>query len=175
MASIFSFNSFAGYGAEIAVLLSLAGVVILWRSLALQDIHIREQKLVLAELRTHLAQCTRDQIESCDLIVALQEQCSGLQARQQMLEKHGSDAQRIDLAMRMLKRGSRDTATLQDLGLSSSEIKLLLRLHSKPEAAQSVVNPEANFTKAAKNKKTAELVPDEVSTQGQALAQLFKT
>ncbi len=170
MTSIFSFTLFAGYA---AVILSLAGFAVLLRSMLTQATHMREQKSVFTQLHAHITQCAKEQIASHDQIISLKEQCASLHARQQMVEKHGSDTQRIDLAMRMLKRGTGDTATLHDLGLSASEIKLLLRLHSTPAQRH---RPVENIAEAVKRKAVRAVVPVSaaISTQGQALAQLFE-
>ncbi len=116
-------------------LLLLAGVGLLLKSAFSQDALISEQRESLKQLRDHVVQTVKSQVELNDQVEALRERCARLVAHQQVVKPNSSDHRRFDLAVRMLKRGVGDMTTLHDLGLSDSEAKLLWRLHG----SQSVV------------------------------------
>lgn len=153
------------------------GVGVLVKSMFTQDQQIRHQRMVNAQIRAHVADCLKAQITSFDQVDSLQERCAKLLARQQLVEKRGPDAQRIELANRMLRRGSVDLATLHDLGLTNSEIKLLTRLHAVTQTTKAC-SPEQP-KKSGDDERVAPMTFDKpvlpTTSQGQALARLFET
>lgn len=160
MNSYYLFHFLGNYVPLLALVLNVAGWVMLVKSMHTQDLQMQKQHLVVAQLREHLSECVKAQIASHDQVDSLNERCAKLTARQQLVEKRGPDAQRIELATRMLKRGNGDVQTLHDLGLSNSEIKLLTRLHGVPTVAAVTEDNKPRTTIAA---------------QGQALARLLQT
>lgn len=176
-------SGFVGIHAlEITLLFFVAGTFVLLRSLMTQDEFIQAQKLSVADLELKLESSLAQQTQLAEQLDVLQEQCTHLHARQQLVEKHGSDTQRIDLAMRMLKRGNGSAETLKDLGLSASEIKLLLTLHSAPPSVEdhgetgkerAEVPGEARV-RVVQDSASPSVTNDIQSAQGARLARLFK-
>ncbi|MFK8029934.1 MAG: DUF2802 domain-containing protein [Gammaproteobacteria bacterium] len=116
----------------LALLIFISSMLLLFGLLRRQQRQLGKQRSILNQMAEQFQNCNLNESGIQDQLEALHEQCKSLNARQQLVEKHGSDVQRIDLATRMLKRGVGNVETLQDLGLSASEIKLLLRLHGVP-------------------------------------------
>ena len=145
------------YVPHIALGLSFTGMTMVVKSMFTQELYLQQQAVVINQLREHVGECIKAQIDSHDQVDELKERCAKLLARQQRVEKRGPDAQRIELATRMLQRGQCDVQTLYDLGLSSSEIRLLTQLHSSVELE--LPKEEISFQPA--------------SAQGDALAQLL--
>ena len=183
MSSFYVFHLLVSHVPLVALFLNALGVGVLVTSMFTQDRQMRQQRQTITQLRGYVTDCLRAQIAAYDQVDKLQERCSKLLARQQLVEKRGPDAQRIELATRMLKRGSVDTSTLLDLGLTNTEIKLLTRLHGVPETMRSA-SPEADGSPAPEEpvqSETAEesskkaSTPAVLATQAQVLAQLFQT
>lgn len=176
-------SNFAG---AIALVLYIAGVLVLLHSMRIQDRQRNGQAAIIAQLRKHLGQSVKAQVELHDHVTLLNERYTELLNRQQRVETRAPDSRRIDTAMRMLKRGNGDAQTLQDLGLSYGEVKLLLRLHGKttgtaptpsqqravsPAVNASVKNPRTNDVPATKPHSQRQ---HPVAAQGRALAQMLQ-
>lgn len=151
------FAIFGSFTPFILILLFLAGAGMLFKSTRSQDCVIRAQGEAINTLRQHVADSIKAQVVLHDEMTSLRERCAKLVAQQQLAKSHGPDTRRFDLAVSMLKRGTGDKQTLQELGLSNSEAKLLMRLHGAPESEV------AEVTK-----------PVPVTAQGQVLAQMLR-
>ncbi|MEM7081974.1 MAG: hypothetical protein AAF465_04525 [Pseudomonadota bacterium] len=128
MSAVFS-TLFHQYSAFIALILYLTGGLFMFRSISAEADNARRQRALTRQLHEQLVVCLQQQIVTTDQVTVLSEQCDSLKFSQNRLNQSVAPTERFAMATRLLKRGSVETALLEEIGLKTSEIRLLKRLH----------------------------------------------
>ncbi|MEO1573668.1 MAG: DUF2802 domain-containing protein [Pseudomonadota bacterium] len=108
-------------------------------TLALCILHLRRRDATniarIQRLEDVLTRLTREELTAVARLSRVERTLKDTRARQDTLECRASTGPRIESAVRVARQGTATEDMLRDLGLSSAEASLLLRLHASKDDA----------------------------------------